>query len=169
MIDLSLPAKLDGVSVQAIKRMADAHHSSINEWLEIDSNNEKDTGKKRVIWNQSNIIHLVTYHAMHKICYSIWFCVYFILIGTLGRYWGTTETGEAKGYWFCGRSDQLEASDGSKRRNSTSTWKNQNHSKQIWQSVINVDCEAKISIYGQTLRSRGHFKYMFCTLIFCIM
>ena len=43
-------AKLDGVSSQAIKRMADAHHSSINEWLEIDSTDTKDTGKKRVCY-----------------------------------------------------------------------------------------------------------------------
>lgn len=30
--------------------MADAHHSSINEWLDIDSSDTKDTGKKRVRW-----------------------------------------------------------------------------------------------------------------------
>jgi hypothetical protein len=43
-------AKLDGVSAQAIKRMADAHHSSINDWLEIESEDTKDVGKKRVRW-----------------------------------------------------------------------------------------------------------------------
>ena len=46
-----IAAKLDGVSQKAIRRLADAHHSSINEWLEIasdDSKDSKDTGKKRV-------------------------------------------------------------------------------------------------------------------------
>ena len=51
-----LTAKLDGVSSQAIKRMADAHHSSINEWLEIDSADTKDTGKKRVCYNRIIIV-----------------------------------------------------------------------------------------------------------------
>jgi len=43
-------AKLDGVSVQAIKRMEEAHHSSINDWLEIESEEKKDTRKKKVRW-----------------------------------------------------------------------------------------------------------------------
>ena len=51
-----LTAKLDGVSSQAIKRMADAHHSSINEWLEIDSADTKDTGKKRVCYKRIIIV-----------------------------------------------------------------------------------------------------------------
>ena len=46
--ELNFSAKLDGVSAQAIKRMADAHHSSINDWLEIESEDTKDVGKKRV-------------------------------------------------------------------------------------------------------------------------
>ena len=56
-------AKLDGVSSQAIKRMADAHHSSINEWLEIDSADTKDTGKKRVCLNR---IIIVFFYVMTK-------------------------------------------------------------------------------------------------------
>ena len=58
---LTIPAKLDGVSVQAIKRMADAHHSSINDWLEIVSEDSKDTGKKRVRTKINN-----------NILYTIW-------------------------------------------------------------------------------------------------
>ena len=47
-LKFNFSAKLDGVSAQAIKRMADAHHSSINDWLEIESEDTKDVGKKRV-------------------------------------------------------------------------------------------------------------------------
>ena len=40
-------AQLDGVSQKAIKRLAE-HHSSINEWLELSTDDDQESTKKKV-------------------------------------------------------------------------------------------------------------------------